>query len=202
MMDIKAIIFDFGGVLIDWSPAYYYSNIFEDEKQMEWFLNNICTNEWNLEQDRGRSFAEGIKILKNKYPTYTQEIKDFINKWEYMLKGEIPGTVHLLNALKKKYKIYGLTNWSSETFPIALERFDFLHSFDGIVVSGEEGLVKPDKQIFRLLLDRYELDAANCVFIDDNINNIESAKEIGFNVIHFTSSEGLEKELEAFGVVI
>lgn len=192
---IEAIVFDFGGVLIDWSPKYVYKEIFNDEEQMDWFLSNVCTNEWNLEQDRGRPFAEGIAALQASFPDYANQIDAFYSKWEQMLKGEIAETVVMLKELKKKYKVYGLTNWSAETFPIALERFDFFSLFDGIVVSGEEKMIKPDKQFFQLLLNRYHLKAENCVFIDDNEYNIVAAGEMGFHAIHFTSADRLKNDL-------
>lgn len=201
-MTIKTIIFDFGGVLIDWNPEYYYSTVFDDEEQMKWFLENVCTTEWNIEHDRGRPFAEGIKLLKGEFPEYRQEIENYFNNWEDMLNGEIPGSVDILKTLKKRYRVYGLTNWSAETFPTALELFDFLHLFEGIVVSGDEKMIKPDKEIFQLLLDRYGLKAEDSLFIDDNADNIEAAREMGFNVIHFKNSEGLKRELKTFGITV
>jgi len=194
---INTIVFDFGGVLIDWNPKYVYQSMFNDDAKMDWFLSNVCTNDWNLEQDRGRSFAEGTAILRKDFPEYSDYIDTFHSKWEQMVKGEILETVMILKELKRTYKIYGLTNWSAETFPIALNRFDFLQLFDGIVVSGEEKMIKPDKQFFQLLLNRYKLKAAECIFIDDNRKNIEAAYELGFNVIHFSSPENLRAELKA-----
>jgi len=198
---IETIVFDFGGVLIDWSPKYVYKPMFNDDEKMNWFLSNVCTNEWNLEQDRGRTFAEGIATLQASFPDYVDHINAFHSQWEQMLKGEIAETVSILKELKKKYKIYGLTNWSAETFPIALKRFDFLSLLDGIVVSGEEKMIKPDKKFFELLLDRYHLKAANCVFIDDNEHNIAAAKELGFHAIHFTSADSLKKELTSLNLI-
>ena len=199
--NIDTIIFDFGGVLIDWNPRHVYKTIFDDEKKMEWFLKNICNDEWNVEQDRGRSLKEGTEILKQEFPEHAALIEAYYGRWKEMLKGEIAETVEILHELKKKFKIYGLTNWSSETFPVALERFDFLKLFDGIVVSGDENLIKPDKEIFHLLLKRYNLRAENCVFIDDNIKNIESATGIGFNTIHFTSAEDLKHKLNLINII-
>lgn len=193
---IKTIIFDFGGVLLDWNPRYFYENRFEDPVKMEWFLNNICTNEWNLEQDRGRTFKEGISILKSKYPEHSVNIEFYYSQWEKMLRGEITGTVDFLKELKEKYTIYGLTNWSAETFPIAYKRFDFFKLFDGIVVSGTEKIIKPDKEIFGVLLDRYNLRAEDCIFIDDNKDNIQSALELGFESVHFSNSDQLRSVLK------
>lgn len=197
---IDTIVFDFGGVLIDWNPKYVYREIFNDDEKMDWFLANICTNEWNLEQDRGRSFAEGTGMLKEIYPEYKEHIDAYFNQWPKMLKGEIAETVTILKKLKERFKVYGLTNWSAETFPVALEQFSFLQLFDGIVVSGVEKMIKPGKEIFELLLNRYDLKAEHCVFIDDNELNIATANKLGFHAIHFTSAATLEKELIALGV--
>ena len=195
MMKTDTIIFDFGGVLIEWNPRHFYRSYFNDEEKMEWFLKNICTGEWNAEQDRGRSFEEGTRILREAYPEWTEAINAYYEHWEKMVPGEVAGTVEILQALQQQYKVYGLTNWSAETFPVAFRRFDFLHSLDGIVVSGVEKLIKPGKEIFQLLLNRYGLQARQCVFIDDSLANINTAKELGFEAIHFTSAGELKKQL-------
>lgn len=200
-MKIENIIFDFGGVLVDWNPRYLYRDYFQNESEMEHFLHFICTDAWNLEQDRGRPLAEGTRLLQDKFPEYHSLIKLYYDKWEVMLHGDIPETVSLLYQLKEKYKIFGLTNWSAETIPIAYERFSFFRAFDGIVVSGEEKLIKPDKKLYHLLLDRYNLNAENTIFIDDNIKNIKAAKEIGLVAIHFESSGQLEAELLSIGAI-
>ncbi|MDR2282148.1 MAG: HAD family phosphatase [Sphingobacterium sp.] len=197
---INTIVFDFGGVLIDWNPRYLYKEIFKDKEEMEWFLSNVCTTEWNLEQDRGRLFSEGISLLKKSFPEHTKNIDFFHTNWEDMLKGEITGTVQILRELKEKYKVYGLTNWSAETFPIAFSRFAFLRLFDGIIVSGEEKIIKPDKEIFQLLLERYDLRAESCVFIDDSKKNIDASIHLGFYGIHFLDSDQLKLELRKIGV--
>ena len=201
-MKIENIIFDFGGVLVDWNPRYLYKDHFEEDSEMELFLKNICTEEWNLEQDRGRTLSEGTVLLQNKFPEYHSLIQLFYDEWETMLKSDIPETVTLLHKLKARYKIYGLTNWSAETISIAYKRFPFFKEFDGIVVSGEEKLIKPDKEIFYLLLDRYHLKAEHTIFIDDNINNIKAAEEIGLYAIHFESASQLEARLLAMGIIL
>ncbi|HVX25492.1 MAG TPA: HAD family phosphatase [Parafilimonas sp.] len=193
--NIDTIVFDFGGVLIDWNPRHLYKTLIDDEEQMEWFLKNICTDEWNVQQDKGRSLEEGTAILKQQFPEHAEFIEAYYGRWEEMLNGEIYETVEILHELKNKFKVYGLTNWSAETFPVALERFNFLKLFDGIVVSGDEKLIKPGKEIFHLLLSRYNLHAENCVFIDDNVRNVQSAANIGFHAIHFTSAENLREKL-------
>jgi len=200
-MKVENIIFDFGGVLVDWNPRYLYRNYFQDESEMEHFLHHICTDEWNLEQDRGRSLADGTRLLLDKFPEYHSLIKLYYDQWEVMLHGDIPETVSLLYQLKEKYKLFGLTNWSAETIPIAYERFPFFKVFNGIVVSGEEKLIKPDKKLYHLLLDRYHLRAERTIFIDDNIKNIKAAEEIGLIAIHFESSGQLEAKLQSIGAL-
>ena len=200
-MEITTIIFDFGGVLVDWNPRHLYRGEFENDAAMEAFLDHIGWEEWNLQQDKGRSLAEATEVLQRQFPDYHSKIQLFYGQWDKMLKGEIPENVAVLQELKQKYKLYGLTNWSAETFPIALERFSFFKFFDGIVVSGEEKLVKPDEKIFRLILDRYHLDPKSTLFIDDNRNNIDTAKNMGFSTIHVTDQTDLRKELHALGLL-
>jgi 2-haloacid dehalogenase len=201
MNNINTIIFDFGGVLIDWNPRYMYRNEFEESSEMEYFLKEVCTDDWNLQQDKGRSLAEGTRILQDKFPKHTVKIQLYYDQWEKMIKGYIPQNVTLLQKLKEKYKLYGLTNWSAETFPIVFKRFSFFRLFDGIVISGEEKLIKPDKKIFERMLKRYHLEAKNALFIDDNINNIQAAKEIGFVTIHVTEKTNLKSELHILGLI-
>jgi 2-haloacid dehalogenase len=191
-MNIKNIIFDFGGVLVDWNPRYLYKEHFATEAEMEDFLENICTDAWNIEQDRGRPLAEATKLLQEKHLEYHDLIALFYGEWETMMKDQIPGTVKIL---------YGLTNWSSETIDFAYNRFDFFEQFDGIVVSGVEKLIKPDHTFFHLLLNRYHIKAKESVFIDDNAANIKAAKEIGFHTVHFKSAEQLREELEGVGIL-
>lgn len=200
-MQIENIIFDFGGVLVDWNPRYLYRDYFESENEMEYFLRSVCTEEWNLEQDRGRSLAEGTRLLQQKFPDFHSMIQLFYDEWEKMLPSDIPETVSLLYKLKTRYDIYGLTNWSAETIPIAYDRFSFFRDFNGIVVSGEEKMVKPDSQIFHLLLNRYNLKAAHSIFIDDNLKNVKAAEEIGMIAIHYQNSSQLETELIALNVL-
>lgn len=195
-MTIKNIVFDFGGVLVDWNPRYLYKTLFDDPQEMEYFLTHICSDAWNVQQDAGRTLAEGTRVLQEQFPEHKAMIKRFYDDWEVMLKSDIPQNTALLPELNKNYRLFGLTNWSGETFPIALERFPFFKEFEGIVVSGDEKMAKPDKEIFFLLLDRYQLHAADSLFIDDNSNNIEAAKEIGFHTIHFTDEVNLRQELK------
>ena len=200
-MEITTIIFDFGGVLLDWNPRYFYRREFANDAAMETFLSRIGWEEWNLQQDKGRSLAEGTALLQRQFPEYHSKIQLFYKQWDKMLKGEIPENVALLPELKQKYKLYGLTNWSAEIFPMVLKRFSFFKLFDGIVVSGEEKLVKPDEKIFRVILERYHLDAKSTLFIDDNQRNIDTANGMGFSTIHVTAQTDLRHELHASGLL-
>lgn len=193
---IDTIIFDFGGVLVDWNPRYVFRNHFQDDEKMEWFLQNICTDEWNIEQDRGRSLQEATEMLVNQFPEHETEIRMYYGQWPTMLKDMIPSTVEILYQLKEKYKLYGLTNWSAETFPIALKRFSFFQVFEGILVSGEEKLIKPDPQIFQLMMDKFNLNPSHCLFIDDNEKNVLAARNFGIDTIHFSTPENLLEELK------
>ena len=199
---MKDIVFDLGGVLIDWNPRYLYKKIFASEEEMEWFLSNVCTPQWNTQQDAGRPFAQGIALAKEKYPKYAPQIEDYYKRWEEMLGGPIKGTVAIWHELKDKdYRIYALTNWSAETFPIAKAKYDFLQQMDGIVVSGEEHLVKPDPEIYARLLKRFGLHSPNCVYIDDNAANVSAAAMLGFDAISFQSPDALRMELLKRGIL-
>ena len=198
MDSIRNIVFDFGGVLIDWNPRYLYRTYFNDDREMEYFLSHVCTGEWNAEHDRGRTFDEGVRLLEERFPQYSEAIRLYRDGWESMLHGEFPGTVALLMKLKKLgYGIYGLTNWSAETFPIARSKYPVLHRFDGIVVSGQEKLIKPDPRIFRILLERYGLNAGECIFIDDSPANIETAARLGFNTVLFDNIGNVTRRVAA-----
>ena len=198
----EVVIFDLGGVLIDWNPRYVYREIFNNEEEMEYFLEHITTSEWNEEQDAGRSLSEATEMLVEMYPQHEINIRKYYGEWRGMLKGAIAQSVKILERLKKEnnVRLYALTNWSAETFPFALKTFNFLEWFDGIVVSGEEKLKKPDPQIYHLLLSRYSLDASVCVFIDDNLRNVEAARACGIDSIHFETPSQMLKELRKRGI--
>jgi len=202
-MMINTVIFDFGGVLIDWNPKYLYKTIFSDEEEMNNFLNEVCTADWNEEQDAGRTIEEAAAFLVKKYPEQEANIRAYYSRWEEMLGGVFDGTVSILKELKesKKYKILGLTNWSSETFPIAQKRYDFLGWFDGIVVSGTERSRKPFPEFYQILLDRYEVNPGEAIFIDDNIRNVKAAIELGIHSIQFTTPEKLRDSLLEIGIL-
>ena len=199
---IKNIIFEFGGVVMDWDPRYFFKDHFNDDEKMEHFLKNIVTDEWNSEQDRGRSLAEGTEIQVAKHPEWEKEIRAYYDNWTTMLKSDIPHNVDVLRKLEhSKYELFGLTNWSAETFPYALENYDFFKLFeDKIVVSGTEKLIKPDPTIWNVLLDRYQIKAEESVFIDDNFNNIKTAESLGFICVHIKKDTNLERELRDLGV--
>lgn len=204
IMAIKNIIFDFGGVLMDWNPRYFFKDYFNDDEKMEFFLKNVAVDDWNAEQDRGRTLKEGTEILIEKYPDWEKEVRAYYDNWTTMLRSDIPKNVEVLRKLADTdYELFGLTNWSHETFPYALANYDFFELFKGkIVVSGEEKLIKPDPKIWELLLDRYSIKAEESVFIDDNAKNIEAAKTLGFITVHLTEETDLQTELEKLGVVI
>lgn len=194
------IVFDLGGVLIDWNPRHLYRQMFEDEERMEWFLENICTSAWNAEQDAGRPFEDGVRLLIERHPEYERQIRAYADRWEEMLGGAIEGSVRVLADLKAAgHPIYALTNWSAETFPHAEERYDFLDWFEGIVVSGDICLKKPDPAIFHHLMETHEIEADEAVFIDDSEKNVEAARELGFGGILFESPEQLRTELTRLG---
>jgi 2-haloacid dehalogenase len=197
MSKIDTIVFDLGGVLVDWNPDYVYKNVFEKEEDMKWFYQNICTPDWNEEQDAGRTLNDATEFLVKKFPEHEKNIRMYYDRWEDMLGGPIHETVDVLNHLKHKtdYKLYALTNWSAETFPVALERYEFLHWFHGRLVSGEEKMRKPFTEIYELLIDRFKIDPTKAIYIDDNFRNLVPAKALGFHVIHFQSPQQFKKEL-------
>lgn len=194
---IKNIIFDFGGVLLDWNPRYLYKSYFNNDEEMEHFLADICNGEWNIRQDAGRPFAEAVKELQAKFPEYAEAIQMYDDEWEKMLKCELPESIDLLKELKfMGYGIYGLTNWSAEKIGYAFANYSFFSLFDGIVVSGVEKVVKPDRKIYEILLERYSLKPGECVFIDDNQDNVDMAKVLGINAIRFDNIGNVKEHLE------
>lgn len=201
MEKIKNIVFDFGGVLIDWNPVYLYKNVFDSEEKMNFFLENVCRYDWNILQDEGRPLADGTRILQQKFPEYTNEIALYYGRWVEMLGGTIDENVQLIKPLKEKYTLYGLTNWSAETLPFAMERYDFFQDLKGIVVSGEEKIIKPDRRLYTILLDRYDLRAEESLFIDDNAANIETARTLGFQTMHFTNGVNLKEWMEEMNIL-
>src|SRR5476651_733207 len=186
MSTTKAIIFDLGGVLINWDPHLLYRKIFDDEQEMKHFLSNIATMDWNEEQDMGRPLQVGTDILVKQYPAHEIPIRAYYTRWEEMLGGAIEGTLDLFKQLKAdgQYKIYALSNWSEETLGIAQGHYDFLNWFDGMVISGLEKTRKPFPDFYHILLTRYKLQPHECLFIDDNYRNVLAAEALGIPSIH------------------
>jgi 2-haloacid dehalogenase len=200
---IDTIIFDLGAVLIDWNPRYLYRKIYKTEEEIDWFLENICTHDWNEKQDAGRSFEEATEELLAKHPQHEIAIRAWYGRWKETMNGPIQGSVDIFKELSdgKRYKIYALTNWSAETFPWALEKFEFLHWFDGIVVSGVEKTRKPFPEFFNILFERHNVNPATALFIDDNLRNIEGGRALGLSGIHFISPIQLRGELQKLKVL-
>ena len=195
-MSTKAVVFDLGGVLIDWDPRYLYRKLLADEAAVEEFLATVCTPEWNAELDRGRPFAEGVAELVERHPEHAATIAAYHERWPEMLAGDLPGTVEVLGELRAAgVPLYALTNWSAETFAITRGRFEWLGWFDGLLVSGEERMTKPDPAFFRLLLDRFGLDPGATVFVDDSEANVAAAGELGIDAVRFTGPDQLRREL-------
>lgn len=193
---ITTIVFDIGGVLIDWNPVYLYEKIFEDSAEMKWFLQNVTTPDWNSKQDSGRSFGIAVSELKNEFPGYEKQIEAYFDRWFEMIGGAIKGSVSILSEIKKTgYPVYALTNWSAQTFPLVKEQYAFLDWFNGIVVSGAEKIAKPDPKIYQRLVDRYNLKHSSTLFIDDNQSNIEAAGIMGFQTIYFKAPDQLRASL-------
>jgi 2-haloacid dehalogenase len=196
-------VFDLGGVLIDWNPRHLYRKLFPgDDAAMEHFLANVCTSDWNLQQDAGRTFAEASDLLKTDHPSHGEMIDAWFARFDEMMAGPIPGTVDILAKLRdREVPIYALSNWSAETFPFAQKRFEFLQWFRAIFVSGEVRLVKPDPRIFQLFCETFELNPEQIVYIDDLPHNVKAADSIGMHAIHFTDPASLRSELIKLGLL-
>lgn len=200
---VDTVIFDLGGVLIDWNPRYLYRKIFKTEEEITWFLENICTSDWNDAQDAGRSFEEATELLVKEHPGHEEAIRAWYGRWQETINGPIHETVEILREVKdrRQHRLYALTNWSAETFPWALQNFEFLHWFEGIVVSGVEKTRKPHPEFYQILFDRYQVQPARTVFIDDNVKNIEGGRALGLQTVHFHHPEQLRKDLQQLAVL-
>lgn len=199
-MAVNTIIWDLGGVLVDWSPYYVYDDAyFTSAEKKQFFFDQVCTHDWNEQQDAGRSIVEATQELVAQYPDWEKEIRDYYGRWTEMLRGPVHGTVDLFRELidTGKYKHYALTNWQQDLFSIALVRYNFLHWFDGRVVSGEEKTRKPFPDFYNILLKRYGVEPGAAIFIDDNLRNVKGAEELGIRGIHFQSPAQLREELKA-----
>lgn len=203
MADRLVAVFDLGGVLIDYNPRYLYRKLFRgDEAAMEHFLANVCTPSWNLQQDAGRSFADACASLKLLHPSQAVLIDAWFERYDEMLAGPIDGTVDLLAEMRARgIPLYALSNWSAETFPVALKRFDFLQWFRGILLSGEAQLLKPDPAIFQRFLEMFSIDPARAVYIDDLGPNVEAAAALGMHGIRFTDPAALRADLATLELV-
>lgn len=201
---IETIIYDLGGVLIDWNPMYVFEKYFDRTEDRDYFFSNICTSAWNEEQDGGRTIAEGTQLLIEQFPEWKPAIRDYYGRWTEMIKGPIQESVDLLSEIRSngQYRLYALTNWSAETFPHALQRFEFLSWFEGILVSGEEKTRKPFDDFYYKLLDKYAINKETAIFIDDNLRNVEAGNRLGIRSIQFTNAESLRKSLSEAGIRI
>lgn len=196
------VVFDLGGVLVDWNPRHLYRQLFDDEAAMERFLAEVCTSHWNEQQDAGRPWCEAIAALSAEHPRHAALIAAYRERWDEMLSGPIAASVAILDELRARgVPLYALTNWSHETFPLARQRFRFMEAFLGIVVSGEERLIKPDPAIFQRLLSRYGLDPARTVYIDDAPRNVAAAARLGMHALHFRDAATLRDELCRAGLL-
>lgn len=199
---INTIIFDLGGVLIDWNTLYVFNDdYFDTTATRDYFFEHVCTSDWNENQDAGYPIAQATAEKIAAFPAWESAIKDFYGRWEEMLGDAIQPTVDIFKQLKQRgdLKFYALTNWSAETFPIALAKFDFLHWFDGRLVSGEEKTRKPFPAFYQLLLNRFSINPAQALFIDDNLRNVKAAEQLGINSLHFTNALQLQKQLSNYG---
>jgi len=197
------VVFDIGGVLIDWNPRYLYRKLFaEDTTAMEEFLNSVCTLDWNLQQDAGRPWKEAIGDLSARYPEKAELIAAYDLNWDEMVSGPIPGTADLLWELKRRgTPVYCITNFSVDKLNRARERFEELNAFDDIVISGEVRLLKPDAAIYRRLLDQHDLRAEDTLFIDDVEHNVEGARAVGMHAVRFTDADTQRADLTGYGLL-
>ena len=200
----RVAIFDLGGVVVDWNPRYLYRKLFNgNETAMEDFFATVCTPSWNEQQDAGRSFADGCDSLKRLHPDKAELIDAWFQRYDEMLGGEIPGTVEVLRELRSRnVPIYALSNWSAETFPIAVNRFECLRWFHGVLLSGEAKVLKPDRRIFEIFLHTFRIEPSRAVYIDDRRENVEAAMGLGMRGIAFRDSRALRAELTEAGLIV
>jgi len=201
---ITTIVFDLGNVLIGWNPRNLFSKYFDNADDMEYFIQNVCTMEWNEEQDRGRSIADATQILLDQYPDHEVPIRMYYDRWTEMISGPIHGTVEILNQLHSKgdYRLLALTNWSAELFPWARANFEFLDLFEGILVSGEEKMKKPEAAIYQRFCEKFDTSPDHLLFIDDSLKNVRGAKDEGWKAVQFESADKLKEDLRVMGVMV
>lgn len=201
MTELLVPVFDLGGVFVDWNPMYLFRKLFESEEDAQWFQDNVCTPDWNLEFDAGHIYAEGVVKLITRFPRYWREIQAYDTRWKETLGGFYDGTIAIHEELiAADLPTFAITNFSWEKWASVLGDWPFLEKFDGVVVSGLEGIVKPDPRIYRVFCERYGLAPESCVFIDDNEANIISARKFGMHGIHFSTPEALRAELIGLGL--
>ncbi len=202
---MTAVIFDLGGVLIDWDPRHLYRRLFDgDDDAMERFLTEVTSVEWNVQQDRGRSLDAATEELVARHPDKEDLIRAYYGSdtWREMISGPIPGTVDVLADLRARgVRLFALSNWSAETFPRVRHEFDFLGWFEGIVLSGQEGIAKPEEAIYRIVLDRHGLTAEDTIFVDDSERNVDQARRMGIDAIVFRDADQLRDELRGRGLL-
>ena len=203
MGSVSAVVFDIGGVLLDWDPRHFYRKLFGgDETAMEQFLTRVCSPQWHAAQDLGYGIAQACGELAARHRDQAELILAWAGHTEDMVAGSIAGSVAVLADLKQRgVSCYALSNMEAETFPLRLRKFSFLRWFDGYVISGLEGMAKPDPRIYRLLLQRYELLAAQTLFIDDKADNVAAARGVGMEAIRFESPPLLRAQLESAGLL-
>ncbi len=195
------VVFDVGNVLIRWDPLLVYREMIPDDEKRAWFMRNVCTAAWNIEQDRGRSWEEAVALLVASHPEWESQIRAYDERWHEAVPGTIEDSVAVLEELKARgEKVYAITNFSREKWAECLIRFPFLQSFDGVVVSAHERVIKPDPAIYQILFQRYRLVAGDCIFIDDSAKNIETARAVGMKGVHFVEPIDLRLELRKLGV--
>ena len=195
------VVFDLGGVLIDWDPRYLYRKLLPDEETVDFFLQKVCSHEWNVQQDKGRLFEDAINERVALFPEDEHLIRAYFDRWSEMLVGPIEGSVEILFELKKSgFPVYALSNWSAETYPLAKKRFAFLQCFRGEVISGQVGMIKPQPEIYRHLLKVHGLKAEETLFIDDRQENVDTATNEGINGILFHNPGQLRNDLASFGM--
>ena len=192
-------LFDLGGVFFDWDPNYFFKNVFNDDEERKYFLTEVCNDQWNCQQDAGRSIEEAESELIPKFPHYENEIKMYYKNHHKMIRGTFEESIEVLRELKdKNYKCYVLSNWSAETFEGIPIDYPFMQLFDGLLISGEDKLIKPDRAIYELAKKRFNLDPEETVFIDDKLENIEAAQKMNFKTIHLTDPKNIEMEIKKF----
>jgi len=192
-------LFDLGGVFFDWNPEYYYENVFNSKRELKYFLNHVCNHEWNVQQDCGRTIVKAVDELVVKFPKYKKEIKLYYLNHRNMIRGVFQKSINILSVLKEKNILcYVLSNWSAETFVGMKEEYSFLKKFDGIMISGEEKMIKPHQEIFKRAIEKYQLIPRETVFIDDKFENIETSKKLGFETIHLIDPSQIEKEINKY----